>query len=240
MNEFPALLDQFIREQIKKKFREQKLTSLQKRKFYTTCLMLVYTRHNFPLKAIAKKAKVSERVLRVWRTEPKFKGKVNALATEYAHEFVAALEKSDDSAPDPITTLVKEFPRYSRELSVAITSLLVERMKEGALDIDSERNREVIALGAFAAFLWEHKVHKSVTKKERLDSHKTWHEVSQIAVGLLDDVFKRAERAKDFQLAREMFDLALDQLKSRQKKLYQLERICIEHNWRESWQPRKN
>jgi len=234
MNKLPALLDQFIREQIRKKVREQKLTSLQKRKFYTTCLMLAYTRSNFPLKAIAEEAKVSEKVLRVWRTEPNFKGKVNALATQYAHEFVAALEKSEDPAADPIKTLVKEFPRYSRELSVAVTSLLVERMKERALDINSERNREFIALGAFAAFLWQHKVDKLVSKKERLDSHKTWHEVMMIDFDLTGDVFKGAERAKDFQLARELFDQALNALKGRQEKLYQLERMCIEHNWRES------
>jgi len=235
MNKLPALLDKFIKKAVRMQIKRLKPTMLQKRKFYTACLMLVYTRHSFPLKEIAKKAKVSKKVLRVWRTEERFKENVEFWTKVYARNFVDMLERTELSYGDYLHLVEREIPYYSLGLQKAIATEHAKRMmRVGPTSHSSpEQDLKFLYLSSFSGFIWQYTADRWGSKEERLDLHETTYKLLRLADKTLPIIFEKSIKNKDFQLAREIFDTALGLFKGRRERLYRLEKILIKQNWRE-------
>lgn len=236
MNKLPPLLDKAIKQLMRTQVKRLKPTMLQKRRFYAAWLMLAYTKHNFPLKAIAKKAKVSYQLLRDWRTEEGFKELVDSLTITYARQFIETLETGNIPVEYHESILEEEFPYYSQPLNKTIASVLVERMKavEPTPDSSPEQDRRCIHLTIFSMFMRRYRVDRWGSKKERLALHETSYELTRKLDETLCTLLKKAIEDKDFPLAQEIFDTTINILKGQSERLYQLEKTLIEHNWREN------
>lgn len=130
MGKIPPLLEIFINKQMGK-LKKMRLTKLQLRKKYASHLMLCYTYPHFPLKAIAEEAKVSEKVLRVWRTEETFKREISNLIKNYVDIFLAIITDtvlSCNVLPNWLILPELEVIYYSSELKKAITLDLKEKV----------------------------------------------------------------------------------------------------------------
>lgn len=235
MNKLPPLLDKAIKQLMRTQVKRLKPTMLQKRKFYTACLMLAYTRHNFPLKAIAKKVKVSEKVLRVWRTEERFKKLVSVLTQECAQGFVDMLERTELSYGNWLHLVEREIPYYSLGLQSAIATEHAKRMKavEPTPNSSPEQDHKFISLSSFSSFIDKYRLDRWGSKKKRLDFHETTYKLLRLADRTLPIIFEKSIKNKDFQFAREVFDRALSLFKGHRERLYRLEKILIKQNWRE-------
>lgn len=231
----PPSLNQFINSCLKGMQKRQP-TKLQLRKFYASCLMLAYTRHNFPLKEIAKKAKVSEQLLRKWRTEEVFKKEVEFLTKVYARGFVDMLERKNLSYGNYLYLVEKEIAYYSLGLRNAIATEHGKRIKavEPTRDSSPEQKRKFIYLEGFAAFIWQYHADRWGSKKERLTLHETTYELLRVADKTLLSWFEEAIKEKDFQSAREVFNRLLRLFKKQREGAYQLKKALIKHNWREN------
>jgi len=218
-----------------KKAKKMGFTKLQLRKFHAAWLMLAYNRHNFPLKKIAKKAKVSDQLLRNWRTEERFKKGVGIHTKVYARGFVDMLERTDLSYGNWLHLVEREIPYYSLGLQSAIATEHAKRMKRVAPTSHSslEQDRRFIYLSDFASFIDKYRLDRWGSKKERLDFHETTYKLLRLVDKTLPILFEKSIKNKDFQTAREVFDEALSSFKGTRERLYRLEKILIEQNWRE-------
>jgi len=218
-----------------KKAKKMRFTKLQLRKFHAAWLMLAYNRHNFPLKEIAKKAKVSEQLLRNWRTEESFKKGVGIYTKVYARAFVDMLERTRLSYGNCLHLVEREIPYYSLGLQSAIATEHAKRMKSVASTSHSspEQDRKFIYLSSFSRFIMQYRVDRWGSKEERLDLHETTFKLLREADKTLPIIFEKSIKNKDFQLAREIFDAALNLFKDHRERLYRLEKILIKQNWRE-------
>ena len=235
MNKLPPLLDKAIKQLMRTQVKKLKFTMLQKRKFYAAWLMLAYTKHNFPLKAIAEEVKVSYQLLRDWRTEERFKKGVGIYTKVYARNFVDMLEKTRLSYGNCLHLVEREIPYYSLGLQKAISTEHAKRMMNVAPTSHSspEQDRKFLYLSSFASFINRYRVDRWGSKKERLDLHETTYKLLRLADKTLPIIFEKSIKNKDFQLAREIFDTALGLFKGRRERLYRLEKILIKQNWRE-------
>jgi len=218
-----------------KKAKKMGFTKLQLRKFHAAWLMLAYNRHNFPLKEIVKKAKVSEQLLRNWRTEERFKKGVGIYTKAYARGFVDMLERTELSYGDYLHLVEREIPYYSLGLQKAIATEHAKRMmRVGPTSHSSpEQDRKFLYLSSFAGFIRQYRADRWGSKEERLDLHETTFKLLREADRTLPIIFEKSIKNKDFQLAREIFDVALNLFKDHRERVYRLEKILIEQNWRE-------
>jgi len=235
MNKLPPLLDKAIKQLMRTQVKRLKPTMLQKRKFYTAWLMLAYTKHNFPLKAIAKKAQVSYQLLRDWRTEERFKKGVGIFTKVYARDFVDMLERTELSYGNCLHLVEREIPYYSLGLQSAIATEHAKRMKSVAPTSHSspEQDLKFLYLSSFSMFIKKYRIDRWGSKEERLDVHETTYKLLREADKTLPIIFEKSIKNKDFKSAREVFDTALNLFKHHRERLYRLEKILIKQNWRE-------
>lgn len=229
----PPLLGQFIYELLKKE-KKAGLSKLRLRKFHVACLMLAYT-PGLRLRQIALLAKVpNERLVRNWRTEDKFKARVDKLITIYADEFVSNLETSDVLLDRFYYLLTDEFCRYSKELRVAIADLLSVAVKNPfrTLAGDSVQDMKNRCLFSFAVLAMHYKQAAPHTKEQRLNFAETQHKQSQIYHSGLPIIFREAMETNNFELAKQMFEITFSRVEELEEALYYFQKEDIEHGRR--------
>ena len=222
----PSLLNEFIHEVMKEE-EEAGVSRLQLRKFHAACLMLAYT-PGLRLRQIAQLAKVSnERLIRNWRTEDKFNAEVHKFISMYAEKFVQNLQTSNLLLESFDYLLVDEFCSYSKILRIKIMGYLEVAVKNPiyADTLQDMRNRCLFGFTELAMyFTW---AGPQIEMQIRSFS-ETWHKQFQIYLRSVRIVYTEAIKAKDLELAKQMFEAIYRRAGDLEEKLCYQEKELIQ------------